>query len=498
MKKYKHKGRQALLWLVLFLNLCVPLPCSAGGFETLQFTDPTTPEGKLCDLGKMTSAERNNPWWKPPMSAVINASTSVGNGVFKSVAPGAKGLMIVGACLWLAVFTLKIVGGFVESDPMENLTKVGGLMLRVGIAAWLLAHRDFFFSTFFAPIIQTGAGFVGVGIKPPPGGNGLSEAGGAAIGIASAAHDTIAQFKAKGEYLKCLSKIHKLDLTVFEITLWDPGAFFSGCLINLAGWVFIGVFPFFLIDACFRMGVVAALCPLFIVSWVFQSTRSYALKGLNAVINVAFTFMMVKIAADVAIALLADASGMKGGANPAKLVCQYRFTEFGDRDLCSQFGAQGSGMGLGSMFIFCICVVYGLLLIKEGADKLANYFSDTGFTNDTAFQAAKGGAQAALSSAHTVVETGAKAAPVAGAVASAGVSVAGKGLGAIRHGLGAVGSRAASLFKGTGKKSSSGSSSPKTPALNDWANKRKGMSATRPKSVPQNATYNAKNKTWTS
>ena len=419
----KHMGRRVLLWLLLFVSTLAPLPCFSLGLETLNY--PKSED--VCsyqDSIKMTGPK----WWDKPMSAALNASVAVGNGVFSNVAKGAIRLMIVGGMLWLAIFILKIVGGMVESDPMENVTKIGGMMLRIGIAAALLSNRDFFFDYFFAPIIQAGAGFVGAGGSSGGMDGGLAGATRAAKEIAETIHKSVVGVQADAWHMKCMSKIQKLELG-FDFMFWDPGIFFSGCMIYAAAFAFGLVFPIFLIDACFRMGVVAALCPLFIVAWVFQSTRDYASKGFQATLNVAFTFMMVKIAMDIALKMIVGSSGLEsisgGPAAEKKVLCTYRFINFSNSDPCSGI-ATGSTGTTSNILVFAASVAYGLLLLRQGASELAGYFAGASFSNDTAFQAAKGGAQAMVSGAHHAVSGTAKA-------AGAAVTIGSKAAGAISH-----------------------------------------------------------------
>ena len=496
MKKNAMRCRQALLWILLFLNLCAPLPCFAK-WEVLEYTEDKG--SSSCSFGTIAGQEKGGKWWQSPMKAVVSASVGVGESTFKSVASGATKLMLVGAGLWLAVFTLKVVGGFIESDPMENLTKIGGMMLRVGIAAGLLAKPSYFFEYFFAPIIQIGAGFVG---QSTGGGSGLNGAADALMGLADGAHLTAANIKATGTFVKCLAYIHKLSFPMVGdvATLPDPGVFFGGCLMHFGGWALIAVFPFFLIDACFRMGVVAALCPLFIVSWVFQSTRSFAMKGMNAVMNVAFTFMMINIAMKMVNSLMTNVNGVKAGdGNKKQVVCNFRMVNFADSDPCG--GSASFTGGLVAVFAVCVCVVYGLLLLKEAADKLAGYFSGAGFSNDTAFQAAKGATQAALSAPVNVVNAAQSTVDVAkgaagGVAATAkGAAWVGKGIGksfvsvgkGIGSGIGKIGRSVASRFKGGGKSNASNNKPATSDSkLNDWAKQRKSQPQVNPVAPAKN------------
>ena len=253
------------------------------GFETLPYTDDEDkPDDKKCNLRKEETTAANRKWWETPLETALNASVSVGNTVFDSVALGAEKLMIVGMLLWLAVFTLKIVGSMTESDPMENMTKIGGMMLKVGIASALLRHKDFFFEYFVASVVQAGAGFVdtprlaaevGSGTPPPEiqmSGSGLDSVAVALKQLADSIHDEIAKVIGRSNFLGCLGDIHKFSFGVGSITLPDPKVWLSSCVITFGAYIFMFIFPFYLIEACVRLGVMAALCPLFIVAWVFK------------------------------------------------------------------------------------------------------------------------------------------------------------------------------------------------------------------------------------
>lgn len=432
MRKFGHKGKKVLLWLFLAVSFfpVMTVPCQAAGLETFQeprYDKWDNTKKNECKFSKIFTEESNHgKWWEAPLKAALNASIAVGNNVFDKVAGGAKGLMYVGAGLWLAIFSLKIVGGMVESDPLENLTKVGGMMLKVGIAAVLLGNRQYFFGYFFSPIVEAGAGFVGAGdvgtdVTVPDIGSsgGLADAANAALLMAQATHDQIASLRAAAGYLQCADEIHNFSVGILGIDtdFGDVGMWTAGCAFKLGTLFFMAAFPFFLIDACFRMGVTAALCPLFIVAWVFEVTRSYAGKGFNATLNVAFVFMMVKITAQIAMSLLKGAAGLDfdsdSGAQAAipKLACRYRVFNFTENS-CD--GIDPGGSALGGIFGYFVCVAYGLLLMGKGSSQLANYFSEASFSNDTAFQAAKGAGQAAASGAHMAVRGGAQAAAAAG------------------------------------------------------------------------------------
>jgi len=445
MKKMEQKNRQILLlWLFVigfFLNVLMPLPCQAGWLSTRAVPD----NWANCDLGDFQTDFKDHKWWDRPMTAALNAAVNIGEMTFDRVAGGAEGLMIVGGALWLAIFLLKVEGGMMESDPMENLSKIGGMIFKIGIASALLRHRDFFFSYFFTPLIELGAGFVDTATIDGGGGgasyvpeisldNGLRGAADALKEMASSSHDLAAELQGAGEYIDCLRDIHKLSVFSFEYEFMDWGIAFAGCFIKFGGWLLIVALPFVLMDACIRMGVAAAMCPLFIVAWVFESTRSYAGKGLQAIINVAFTFMMVKIGMLLAVKLMKGAAGIENlsvvegsgdAANEAivakatEVLCQYRMWRFGDSDPCEGLSDQETA----SIFAFIICTAYGIKLLVSMVDDIANYYAGTTFKNDTTFQAVKAAGNAASQATSMAVNAPGQAVRAARTLGNAGRAI---------------------------------------------------------------------------
>ncbi len=400
MGKYKHNKIVFLLHMLLIASFLAvtPITSAYAEWETLPYTEDYDEE---CDsMAEYVGEATESKWWEKPLDTVLSASVSVGNTVFDSVKGGAEKLMFVGIGLWLALFTMKVVGSMTESNPMENMTKIGGMMLKVGFASAFLHHKDWFFDTFLATVVQAGAAFVntsavGVGGDSPMEnmGGGLDAVKTALMALAESIHDSIGEVIGKSNFLNCASTIHKWTLPILgEIgTFQDPKVWMSSCVINFGAKLFMIAFPFFLIDAAFRLGVVAALCPLFIISWVFPATKGFAGKGWNALLNIAFTFMMIKISALIAVKLLTSGSGLDEMTDSPdslkRMVCVYRWANLGEDDVCEGLDIPDTN----SMFMYIVCIVYGLMLMKNGGE-LAAFFSDAQFSNDTAFQAAKGAA----------------------------------------------------------------------------------------------------------
>lgn len=503
MKNYKHKGRLAFLWLLLAIGffVCSPFRAQADDFGLTTVKNPIGQEkfnSDDCALSTVRSSY-GDPWWKPPLTTLMGASASVGQGMFTTASDGMKRLVVVGAGLWLVTFMMKVLGGMVETDPMENLTKVGGMMLRVGFA-WIFLDYAFFDRFIFDTILDLVTGLSGSGGGGP----------GALIGLADRIHDSIVDIRAKAWVLVCVSP-HMATFFGVDIPFPDLGDIGGGLAIGCVAVLFNIAFPFFLFDAVFRMGVVIGVSPLFIGAWVFDVTRPYAKKGANAVMNVGFVFLMVFVAAEIAIKLIQQVSGLTG--DPEHDICLYRM--FGDLSKDGSASCDGvTGGGMTALFLLGICCAYGLLIMHEGSNKLANYFSETDFSNDTAFQAAKGGTVGMANMANNAINFGADAAKAGGQLAKGTMQAAGIAGGAASWAAG----KAARPFVAMGRglkslgnrlRGGSGSSGGGRGSNNNFNDNGRGGSRTRlnanasantpqrPAGVPQSASYNSKNQTWT-
>lgn len=312
-------------------------------------------------------------WWKEPFRVVSEATITVGETTFNTVAPDAVKLMTVGFLLWLVMFMMKNLSSLKEVDPMEMLTKVGGMMFKTGFAYCMLINSGFFFGTFVSPITATAAGFVGIDAGA---GGGLQSVVSPLEALMLDMHNTVTHAIGVGQYAMCLAWWQKFpwpfeDLLVID-GLWDGYPEFevlaSGCIVYIGCWILFLIFPFMVFDALFRLGVTAALCPLFIVAWVFPLTVGFAKKGFESVLNVAFLFICLKIILDLDIELILGASGMRENLDGKQ-------REFMDAII------EGN-----NLIVAFVCIFYAALFTLQ-ANTLATFFSGAEFSNNTAWQA---------------------------------------------------------------------------------------------------------------
>ena len=366
MTKIKRKMFIGILFALFVTAFCAAPPAYAAK----DFNPDCDP------VSAYANKAAENRWWKPIFDIVSNATVSVGETTFSTTAPSAVKLMVVGLGLWLAIFTMKMVASMKEQDPMEYLTHVGGMMFKSAFAAVFLRNSSFFFGYIVAPITAVGAGFAGLSAGA---GSGLSSVVEPLGALMEDMHKSIAMGIGVGQAAQCLSWIH--DFSIFGKTLFTLPEFavlLSGCMLEVGCWILLIAFPFRIFDALFRLGVTAALCPLFIVAWVFPVTAGLAKKGLNSVLHVTFLFLCLKIILDLDIELLLGATGL--GV----------LTSAGPKEAMDQMRATGSeeSPANSSFIVMVVCIFYSVLFLMK-ADELANYFSEASFSNDTAYAAAK-------------------------------------------------------------------------------------------------------------
>ncbi|MCQ2914392.1 MAG: type IV secretion system protein [Alphaproteobacteria bacterium] len=380
LRNSKIYSKLSYLWIYA-LTLVFPKIAHADWFVSIPYY------GQGGECGSVSSAAGEigaNPWWSGPFDVVSNAAVSLANGTYSKVAGGMLQVVAVGLALWIAVFTLKVVGSMVESNPLDNVTKIFGMLLKGAFAAVLLTNSNILFSYFVSPIIEFGAGVGGVSSGSASSASGLFGATSSLKSILMSTHNQVSTTQAKGSVLMCISQVWSLDFGLGSIdAIIDPGTWTQGCALYCIVWVLSVIWPLLVFDALMRLGITGALTPLFVGAWVFPCTASYTQKGFNSFLNVAFFYVCLKFVITIGLKLLEATSGVSGmtsdaGDSWAQAVCKTCMFHVKD---CSE-NTQTT-----SLMLFMAASFYVFYFLKE-ATTFANYFSDAGFSNDQAFQAA--------------------------------------------------------------------------------------------------------------
>ena len=383
---FSHKRKVNFLFAVWVLIASFFAPYRAmAGLETAKYYEDCKA------LSVYTAEAAKNRWWEKPFEVVSKAAVKFGDETFTKVADGAVKLAGVGFGLWLAVFCMKWVGSMTETDGLANATQVGGMAIKLCIAAGLLKNKDYFFGYFVVPILDAGAGMAGLG---GGGGSGLSATIEPMHQIIQNAHMAIAETSALGDLAMCISHIYTISIPVLGDVgkdILDPSVWSNGCAVSVITWVIMVCWPIMIFDALFRLGITAAFCPLFIVAWVFPVTSRFATKGLNSFLNIAFFYVCLNFAVKIGMKLLEGASGLDmlkpdNDAAKTKTVCLLKVGGSDGLSHCNDYA--GETTGATGLMILAACGFYCILFLKQ-ATTFANYFSDAQFGNDTAFQAAK-------------------------------------------------------------------------------------------------------------
>lgn len=359
-------------------------------------------------LSVYTKEADSSRWWEKPFKIVSEAAVKFGDETFAKVAPDAVKLAGVGFGLWLAVFCMKWVGSMTETDGLANATQVGGMMIKLCIAAGLLMNKDYFFGYFVVPILDAGAGMAGLG---GGGGSGLWSTIEPMHQIIDDAHKALAKTQGLGDLAMCISHIYRIEIWGIKLLggILDPSVWANGCAVSWITWFLMVCWPILIFDALFRLGITAAFCPLFIVAWVFPVTGRFATKGLNSFLNIAFFYVCLNFAIKIGMKLLEGASGLDTllpdtPDAKTKTVCILKVGGGEGLPHCAAYmGATNNASGL---LILAACGFYCILFLKE-ATTFANYFSDAQFSNDMAFQAAKATGNATMKAGKVALKGGA-------------------------------------------------------------------------------------------
>lgn len=102
-----------------------------------------------------------------------------------------------------------------------------------------------------------------------------------------------------GQYLMCMSQTQGAKSFPTRLTpiirLPDIPVWLASWFIIAAFFLLSAVFPFFLVDSFFRIGIVLLLLPFFIVTAAFPSTRSYTKRAFDMLISSLINFFMISL-----------------------------------------------------------------------------------------------------------------------------------------------------------------------------------------------------------
>ncbi len=359
-----------------------------------------------------SGTEGKDTWWGKIFHAIMDAGNNVVSTTWTKVQESSIKLLGVAFGLWLAMVTMPMLGSLKEQDPLDYLTKIGAKVFKVCFAAALLANRQYFFDYFISPIFDVAAGFAGVDAGDISGGSkAMDSIKKPMLAVLLDIDANLAMLKGIGKVLMtCLFKVDALMGAVGLKILWfDVGVIFkifdlpniyvilSGCFIWISGIVLGVAFPFRVFDACFRLGIVLTLSPLYIIAWVFDITKNFAATGFKCVLQVAFLFIFLNITMKLNMELILKALDLDG-INIVSLA-QSNGSEIPLAiALLKPFMTYKA---IGAIFTLIVSLIFCLGMLMK-VDDLANTFGGVAFSSKTADYTASKIAQPVLAGANSV------------------------------------------------------------------------------------------------
>ena len=368
----KQFFKQFCIGLLLVFSLSFVFPQSvfaeSGEKEMKEFCD--TWEENIQDY-----SDQEHCWSCEIFILLFDAANIVAGQVNSVLSSSAQGIVVMGGALWLAFYTLIHFGGLIssEQDPMEYLTKVGTIMLRVGFGyAFLAGGASFAFDYIISPVLSSGASLANetlsvtntvnatmatdvasntghfspvdsiiewtqkgtsrienkwAGMAATALNGNLFNINGSLSGpMGSGVRDSLKQMIAQiassmaesqaiAQGLRCGAAFWlKIDVPVMPtFMIPNPLMWVFGAWMGCIFWVVSILFSFAMLDVIFRIGLVVSMLPIFVAAWVFPITKQFAEKAWQMFFNTVLVFFITGITAVFIVTLVERAWGVADG-----------------------------------------------------------------------------------------------------------------------------------------------------------------------------------------
>lgn len=289
------------------------------------------------DKNMQDYSDQEHCWSCQIFMLLFDSSNTLAGQINQNLSGPASGVVIMGGALWLVFYTLiffSSVGS--PPDPMEYLTHVGKIMLRVGFGcAFLAGGATMAFEYAVNPVLDSGARLANVALEASggmvnatmPQDIGGSISGPMGGGVRSAMKEMIYQMAAGmakaqsiAQGLRCGSIFWRKfegimgipSFPIFNPLMWVVGSWL-GCVF----WVVSILFCFAMMDVIFRIGLLVSMLPVFVAAWVFPKTGGFAKSAWDMLLNSVLVFFITGITASFIVILVekswdAGTSGMNG------------------------------------------------------------------------------------------------------------------------------------------------------------------------------------------
>ncbi|TAH32326.1 MAG: hypothetical protein EYC62_09340 [Alphaproteobacteria bacterium] len=198
--------------------------------------------------------------------------------------------------------------------------------------------------------------------------------------------------------------------------------FIAGIVLAIVFVLAILIYPIYLLDAMFRLGIIITISPLLIASYLFEMTRGWAVQAIKMLVGIAATLLFQSILVGISVTIITTTITEVGqGANSIGSFLEHSAVK-------AAFAFQDSIMLVWFSFFTAGFLV---LYMMKSASKIAQEFVGMGVGDDirggvvgaaqkVATMAVYAGAAIATGGASLAAGAGAGALPESGAVAGAG------------------------------------------------------------------------------
>ncbi len=346
----------------------------------------------FCDSWQENMADysdQDNCWSCQFFLLFFDAANKTAGQINNALSGPAGKVMIIGVALFVVFNTLIFFSDVGDApDLMGFLTKIGGMILKAGIAyCFLRGGASMAFDYIVNPVL-TSAATLASQILNSTGTNSVN------CSIATDMSSTMAAPMGAGvrSSLECMIKqiasgmarsqsiaqglrcgaFFWFKIPIIEmyfppnIIMWVVGMWL-GCLF----WIISCFFPMAMLDVIFRIGLTVGMLPLFILAWVFPITASYAKTAWDIFLHSCLVFAITGIIVCMIVMMLESA--WVSGDSELLQEFQTKMEASAYVEAWNMLFEDGFAEGLGRLFVVMCVAVWGLFVAPQ-ADKLSGAF----------------------------------------------------------------------------------------------------------------------------
>jgi len=263
----------------------------------------------------------------PLFQVVLNTDAKIADVAWRSLGKALKSIVMIFFLVYLALETLKIVSNVAGSSMGSYLKSVLILGFKATLTYLLLDNSAYVYGYFISPVLQAGL-----------------DMGTSLISISAEQASVCLNNNANVDFVATPGNV--LDASLLDSIMrtvrcyghtatimpsvgkglichgWandgsllpNFGMWLSGILFFVFGLFIWLVVSFYLIDCTVQLGMLCGVIPVLVACWPFKITQSYAIKGVQLIMNTFFNYVMLGIVLLLGVEIVNFATGQKSGS----------------------------------------------------------------------------------------------------------------------------------------------------------------------------------------